>query len=120
MSLFINDSKVKAPASCKECLDCAEKPTNNSGFYLLTNCPLWKKVSKGEINAANIPDSSRNKDCPLVETPPLHGRLVDADDIIMRVENFDYYVEELDANIMYTPDIVKTINEAPTVIEEEN
>lgn len=57
-------------------------------------------------------------DCPLegVETP--HGKLIDADDLIMRVENSDYYDEALEGNFMYTSDIVKTINEAPEVVEE--
>lgn len=98
MNLIIKDEKL--PDSCGECQNKYGVCTSNYRNY---------------DDYVNSPPS----DCPLDEFPTHHGRLIDADDLIMRIENSDYYFEELDSNIMYTPDIVKVIHRAPTVIEED-
>lgn len=52
------------------------------------------------------------KDCPLVEVPTPHGRLIDADELEKDAEWSDYYDE-------YTAYSECQIGHAPTVIEAE-
>lgn len=51
----------------------------------------------------------RHPDCPLVEVPTLHGRLIDADELVHKlgVSDEDIYVRDY-------------LEDAPTVIESED
>lgn len=53
---------------------------------------------------------NRADDCPLVEIPP-HGRLIDADRLLIQRENYDTYNDYSETFDM--------IDNAPTVIESE-
>ena len=58
------------------------------------------------------------KDCPLVEVPTPHGRLIDADKVLSEIRE----IIKADAErgkITFAVDIFRPINNAPTVIDAE-
>ena len=60
--------------------------------------------------------------CPLVEIPTPHGRMIDADEPLKTIEANDYMLRsELNTfdRGMFTIGIQQAINEAPTIIEAE-
>ena len=57
-------------------------------------------------------ENKRHPDCPLVEVPTPHGRLIDADELEVDTEWSDYY----DGYQSYS---AMQIKYAPTVIESE-
>lgn len=67
----------------------------------ILNCTLWKPMDVGE----------RHPDCPLVEVPTPHGRLIDADEI---TKELSYVLYRPVKSQMYI------IGQAPTVIEAED
>ena len=82
--------------------DCFSCPLKEEGFCNITNAYV------GGIN-------ERNSDCPLVELPETHGRLIDADELK------DQYPHDSDWEYPVNTNeyVVQTINEAPTIIEAE-
>ena len=52
----------------------------------------------------------RQKDCPLIEVPAPHGRLIDEDDLVERFVPKQAY---------FTENIVDKMSNAPTIIEAE-
>jgi len=82
--------------------DCFSCPLKEEGFCNITN------AYAGGIN-------ERNSDCPLVELPETHGRLIDADELK------DQYPHDSDWEYPVNTNeyVVQTINEAPTIIEAE-
>ena len=77
-----------------------EMPKSCGNCFFDTHCDNWRLRNWG----APPPD-----DCPLVEVPP-HGRLIDADALVM--ENYEQY-GAIDALAL------EAIKAAPTVIEAE-
>lgn len=63
----------------------------------ILDCPLWKPMDIGE----------RHPECPLVEVPTPHGRLIDEDEITA--------FAQLERN----GEEVESMDEFPTVIEAE-
>ena len=63
----------------------------------ILDCTLWKPIDIGE----------RHPECPLVEVPTPHGRLIDEDEITAYS-----YLERNDEE-------VESLDEFPTVIEAE-
>ena len=63
---------------------------------------LWYQYPEGDI------DDSKPANCPLIEVPTPHGRLIDADAL-----NNEYYKSPSFLNLCYA------INAAPTIIEAE-
>lgn len=63
----------------------------------ILDCTLWKPMDIGE----------RHPECPLVEVPTPHGRLIDEDEITAYS-----YLERNDEE-------VESLDEFPTVIEQE-
>ena len=61
----------------------------------ILDCPLWKPMDIGE----------RHPECPLVEVPTPHGRLIDADEL---AETAEFYETVMDIG-----------HHAQTVIEAE-
>lgn len=64
----------------------------------------------------------RPDNCPLVEIPTPHGRMIDADRLMEVIEKNSYllkgYYNSLE-NGMFLTGIKQAINEAPTIIEAE-
>ena len=85
--------------------DCAECPIRNQEFYkhgrAFLGCSLCVKWGSA---------ISRAEDCPLAEFSTSHGRLIDADELIKRLNESGNYV---------SPAIMAYIETAPTIIEAE-
>lgn len=96
MSILIKGMKM--PTSCLSCDFCNP----------FTDTPYCRRLMK------ITPISTRLDDCPLVELPP-HGRLIDADALI--VDLMDRGVEGLQTDDWY--EIRQAVDDAPTIIEEE-
>lgn len=85
---------MKLPKSCKECILCDKKII--AGFNHYSCKPLNKTAF---ING-------KRDDCPIVEIPTPHGRMIDAD--------------KLELPLGWQGEIVKaTLKESSTIIEAE-
>ena len=74
------------------------------------------KAAEGECIDLRERNSYRHRNCPLVEIKKPHGRLIDADEIIMQMNEMKVKGETFTTAVNY----VKEINtNAPTVIESE-
>ena len=76
------------------------------------NCTLESICSRWAKHDVEWQKQNRDEDCPLVELPAKHGRLIDADALLKLIENPDDdgrfgYLDALD------------ITCAPTIIEAE-
>ena len=91
MSVLIKGMKM--PEDCFSC------PLKEEGFCNITN------AYAGEIN-------ERNSDCPLVEIPETHGRLIDADEL---KKTFDI----VPAGRVTRASVRTTINHVATIVESE-
>ena len=80
---------IKGMTMPKTCIECM-----NSGLRTAIRCTEWTKISAG------LRENHRSISCHLTEVPEPHGRLIDADKLFLDIEWHD-------------------IEEAPTVIEEE-
>ena len=80
--------------------DCFSCPLKEEGFCNITN------AYAGEIN-------ERNSDCPLVELPEHHRRLIDADELKTAFPRCDNNMDIKIASVR------ATINHMPTIIEAE-
>ena len=92
MSILIKGN-VHLPRSCRDC------PFNYSGVCIASaNCLKTKSFMK-----------ARNPDCPIIEIPTPHGRLIDADRFLDWLKEF------------HTNDVVimSGVKNARTVIEAE-
>ena len=92
MSVIIKGMKI--PEDCFSC------PLKEEGFCNITN------AYAGQIY-------KRNSDCPLVELPGHHGRLVDADELKTAFPRCDNNMDIKIASVR------ATINHMPTIVEAE-
>lgn len=93
---------VKMPENCCDC------PCYQDAYDFYPYCMAieeQKIVGGGHLE---INGKGRHKDCPLVEVPEPHGRLIDADAL-------DYKLGASDRDIY----VKYTLEEEPTVIEAE-
>lgn len=95
MSVLVKGMKM--PKSCGRCW------FNNSSL----SCAIT-----GSCIDRDDENGDRLDDCPIVELPDKHGRLVDAD------ESEKYFWEHLDDNGM--AGAMNAINEMPTIVESED
>lgn len=97
MSVLIKG--IRMPDCCTECEFHWEEDVS---FEIMHQC----QIKTGYIDNADI--HSFPYDCPLVELPEKHGRLIDADEIYFSMTNgIDQDIAE------------EAIRESPTVIEAE-
>ena len=96
MSVLIKGMKM--PESCSRC----ELVGDGSDAVFSWSCPFV-----GEIYKIGRLTKGRLDDCPLVEIPTPHGRLIDADEITA--------FRELERNGVN----VESLNEFPTILEAE-
>ena len=96
MSILIKGMKM--PESCSRC----ELVGDGSDAVFSWSCPFV-----GEIYKIGRLTKGRLDDCPLVEIPTPHGRLIDADEITA--------FRELERNGVN----VESLNEFPTILEAE-
>ena len=96
MSILIKD--INIPSSCSDC------PLNYDMMScIITGTRWWSdRIMLMDFDC----DNEKLYDCPLIEVPTPHGRLIDADKVIAthKVGNWDLH---------------KVLAEAPTIIEAE-
>lgn len=97
MSLLIQNMDM--PCMCCLC-PCHDWDVETDRYYCL--------ALKGEPRI--IDENTRRDDCPLVEIPTPHGRLIDADVACKKYKDEDSLIAEL---------AYRKIRNAPTVIEAE-
>ena len=104
------------PKCCAEC-DFGYPFRNYIADYACTPSGYYCRRLKKMINEyKSIPDN-----CPLVEIPTPHGRLIDAGDLFNEIRTNSYLLERrFQKNIgMFLDDIYLKFAEAPTIIEAE-
>ncbi len=89
MSVLIKG--MKKPKACGLCRLCLDDSRIANGYCMI----FHRAVNMSEVD----------KNCPLVEVPEPHGRLIDADKLM--AENERFYIPRF------------AISESPTVIEAE-
>ena len=90
MSVYIKDMEM--PDSCNHC------------FVTPGCCPAVRKRIKSDKPGYKwIPANYRHEDCPLIEVPAQHGRLIDADKLKSywepdhsRYFDADYFIHTID------------------------
>lgn len=102
MSVLIKGMKMP-----KGCLECCFK---DIGMSTMTQCMLVAGWVRYKDDGHSIPN-----ECPLVELPEKHGRLVDADDVKTTIKNLESYFDEHLIALLFD-EIDKNV---PTVIEAE-
>lgn len=108
MSILIKNMRI--PTSCSECAFC--------GYYGKGDhvCDITGKEVVYELSLEN-----RLDDCPLVELPTQHGRLIDADELakeIQRLQKYRFSIEDPEIFVSRRA-VMQAISDNPTVIEAE-
>lgn len=101
MSILIKG--IKMPKGCRDCklLHCWDDERYK--------CPFLPYLQWVEFE--DVPSYIASEDCPIVEVPEPHGRLIDADALSKKA----YHRQTLTT----VADMLNDINDAPTVIEAE-
>ena len=107
MSVLLN---ITMPKTCEVC------PCNDDN---------WRCGATKEYFDYDDMCERRRADCPLIEVPTPHGRLIDADEFKGYIrsgyeEMKHLFNENLKAATLVTEGFCKDIDEAPTVIEAED
>lgn len=108
MSIIIKDMQM--PSECRMCPLCRY-------FYStgITKCMLMQTPLAEDYKTIRF--EGRHKDCPLVELPEKHGRLIDADAYVSMMEEKCDYAKSLDP---YVLSICRGgIKLMPTIVEAE-
>ena len=100
---------MQMPSECGYCPLCRY-------FYSagITNCMLMQTPLAEDYKTIRF--EGRHKDCPLVELPEKHGRLIDADALIREHFSHEHRIALSEANKAW---MRKIINDAPTIVESE-
>ena len=101
MSVLIKGMKI--PDSCKQC----------DMFHLIEDvnvfrCGTNNKFYEADFDYYNI----RHPDCPIVEVPTPHGRLIDADELL------ESFREALNEDRCFV-NFFALVDDSPTIIEAE-
>ena len=97
MSILIKG--IKMPTSCAECL--------NVGLWNVFECHL-DDVEQG-----------KRPDCPLIEIPDKHGRLIDVDALEQDAQKRLLVCNKYDDQFQKPYEVMRAIALAPTIIENE-
>ena len=101
------------PETCGECPCCVEYDEGACVYYEDYHTGMYCSAQDSTPDVYDI--HQKLSDCPLVEIPTPHGRLIDADELYEPMER------DLYAGIGCDPTSIAaiTISEAPTIIEAE-
>ena len=106
MSVLIRGMKMP-----KNCLTCKLRGDGSDSKY------IWDCPFTGLEYTREEGETRRLDDCPLIEVPAPHGRLIDADAVAKRVLGS---VNQEDAQgFMFTKIICQILKDAPTIIPAE-
>ena len=114
MSVLIKGMKM--PKYCIECKFCGSGSINEFEFWCgLTGSRL------GAIGDIVLWEDMSAADCPLVEVPTPHGRLIDADALEDKLNGL-FRTRDYDTIDFYNhaiADCIATVKNVPTIIEAE-
>lgn len=105
---------MEMPENCAKCPICASMPLGDYAVY--HKCVLLNRLASKH---------NRRCDCPLIEVPTPHGRLIDADNFIVdECQSCDGCCEIIECDCLnckseHRCDFMQDIINAPTVIEAE-
>ena len=106
MSILIKGMEM--PKTCGEC-ELRNEEENHWGDIVSITCPI---IGEDVEDYGWLVERKRHEDCPLVEVPEPHGRLIDADELKTKHHwTDDYYETE------YVE--MEDVDNAPPVIEAE-
>lgn len=126
MSVLIKGMEL--PTGCKFCAMMRYYPSNGN---------VWCNATNRRMQYRDSVLSNRQEFCPLVEVPTPHGRLIDADELITKVQKlyckdcilrtgkkngkmqYIYEIGEAPCRGCWIDDMVSEIGDAPTIIEAE-
>lgn len=104
------DILIKGMEMPRFCADCPFRETRyDPGYYQYEKCKASGRIfneCRFDVNTF----AERLNDCPLIEIPTPHGRLIDADALFQDLREH---------NIPFNNDINSAINVAPTILEAE-
>lgn len=104
MSILIKG--VKRPKGCITCF-CMS--------FSRDDCTMWCQWLDGPLGEwSKCGEKWRHPDCPLIEVPAPHGRLIDADETKEALRR----AEALTRAFGYH-NVIQTVSEVPTIIEAE-
>lgn len=83
------------------------------GMKMPTDCVSCRWHRKGRCILTDV-ETNTGRDCPLVEVPTPHGRLIDADETKEALRR----AEALTRAFGYH-NVIQTVSEVPTIIEAE-
>lgn len=101
MSLFIKGMKM--PKTCQIC--------RTAGLDRIVDCSLWQRVRSISLD--------KHRNCPLIEVPTPHERLVDAHAAIMLLQKYYDHVGEPLKEHAIGECIMIIKDDVPTIIEAE-
>jgi len=105
MSIFIN-SKVHLPSSCEKC------PFNYADMSVGICMAADKTIDTRTYGR------KRHPDCPMTELPTPHGRLIDAEELIKKLERHRDMCGDIETQ--YGIDTaIRILRNIPTIIEAE-
>ena len=110
MNVVIKDFDV--PYCCELC---------NLSTYTDRKCDVLYCYATG--HEIEQPTNKRDSNCPLIELPKQHGRLIDADELIKKLRNYHPTITFGDHTIALravVEDCEEIIKQLPTVIEAED
>ena len=107
MSILVKGMEM--PGNCDDC------PFRH---VALAFCHIIKTSTSHFPSGKPINQKKRHPKCPLVEVPGPHGRLIDADALIERMESDEEQMEEPLAK-MFTYAAINDVKRSETVIEAE-
>lgn len=115
MGIFIKD--IDMPKDCMGCPCRHDVELNYSGSIVESYCPIIKDMP-------DIPNTVENKlhDCPIIELPKKHGRLIDADELIQKLRNYHPTITFMDKTYNLRAvinDVEEIISKLQTIIEAE-
>ena len=105
MSVIVKEFDV--PFNCAECHFCIK--TEFGGYYCAADTTTKVKVGKIDVCV-------KHRNCPLVELPQNHKRLIDADKL---KEKLWALIHDDKFPLIHITSIMAAIDATPTVLEEE-
>ena len=114
MSVLIKIKDMKMPSSCLNC-KFTDKKFTSLGVFINCNLGLGSVVGYGTGNHVG----DRHPNCPLVELPEHHGRLIDAEFLKEHLYTCATNGRPLHRMYQELDELLEAVNDIPTIIEAE-
>ena len=111
MSVVIRGMKM--PETCEDC------PLQHSEYL---ECKITHRITWGWADGGGTRTlSPAENDCPLVELPAQHGRLIDADELAKEIQSLQKYRFSIEDPEIFVSRkaVMQAISDNPTVIKAE-